>query len=53
MSENLSNINWAMAWTELYKWFSENLRQDELDLMDSVLQGVIMQEQEDIEQKEG
>jgi hypothetical protein len=40
LPENLPSSIWATAWCELYKVFSEQMRQDEVDLMDSVLAAV-------------
>jgi len=34
------------AWNELYKCFGERMQQDELDLMDTVLQGVTLDVQD-------
>ena len=44
----LSSLVWVRVWGELYKCFSERMQQEELDLMDSVLQGAIADEQEEI-----
>lgn len=44
--ENLTNLEklspdiFKIAWWELYKCLGENLNQEGLDLMDSVLEGV-------------
>lgn len=46
--ENLPSSVWAMAWAELYKWFGENLRQEELDLMDNILQSVVRDTQDEM-----
>jgi len=51
MPENLPSSIWAVAWCKLYEWFSENERQEDLDLMKSILQGVITQAQEEIQQR--
>ncbi len=39
-NENLPSSIYIVAWNELYKVFSEQLRQDDMDLMDSVLRTV-------------
>jgi len=38
--ENLPSSVWATAWCELHKVFSERLEQENVDLMDSILQAV-------------
>lgn len=37
---------YTVAWYELYKVFSEQIRQEGMDLMDSVLQGVALDMEE-------
>jgi len=39
----------AQAWDELCKCFGERMQQDELDLMDSVLNGVKLEMEDDME----
>lgn len=46
-SKNISPIVYVTAWNELYKCFGERMQQEELDLMDSVLQGVELDMQEE------
>jgi hypothetical protein len=47
--ENLPSSVWATAWSELYKVFSEQMRQDDVDLMDSVFNAVVLDYQEEQE----
>ena len=51
-AENLPSSIWAEAWAKLYNCFGERLQQDELDLMDSVLQSVEADAQEEIKMRE-
>uniref|UniRef100_A0A6M3MB27 Putative DNA binding, helix-turn-helix domain containing protein n=1 Tax=viral metagenome TaxID=1070528 RepID=A0A6M3MB27_9ZZZZ len=44
-------IVYVTAWDELAKCFGERLQQDELDLMDSVLQGVVIDTLGDVKQQ--
>jgi hypothetical protein len=53
MPESLPSTVWAVAWCELYKVFSEQMRQDEVDLMDSVLQSVDADMRDEMKRQEG
>jgi hypothetical protein len=50
--EPLPSSIWATAWAELYKVFSEQMRQDEVDLMDSVFNAVVADYQDEIARQE-
>lgn len=49
--ENLPSSIYAIAWSTLYNWFGENLRQEELDLMDNIFQSVVTEAQDDIQKE--
>lgn len=42
---------YEMAWDELYKLYSEQLNQEELDIMDAVLRGVIAEIKDEAERR--
>jgi hypothetical protein len=46
--ESLPSSVWATAWCELYKVFSEQMRQEEVDLMDSVFSAVVSDYQDEL-----
>ena len=41
------------AWNELYKVFGERMEQENIDLMESVMKGVLSEKEEEGKQKEG
>ena len=47
----VDKVNWDTAWAELYKYFGETMNQEALDIMDSVLQGVIDDDQDQNRQR--
>lgn len=46
MPENLPTTIFAEAWATLYNCFGERCQQEELDLMDAVLAGIVSDQQE-------
>lgn len=50
--ENIPPLVYAEAWRVLYSTFGEHMQQDELDLMDSVLSGVKLEMQDEMERFE-
>lgn len=49
--ENLPTTIYAEAWATLYNAFGERLQQEELDLMESILEIIIADEQERIKRQ--
>lgn len=51
MDKYLQSVVFVVAWNELYKLYGERLDQENLDIMDSVLQGVKADMKDDIERE--
>ena len=51
IEETITTNIYEAAWNELSKCFGEKMQQEELDLMDSVLKGVKLEMESDIEAK--